>query len=181
MEEVKNIIESFSPLLESYELKRKEITNRLNEVKDACKQALKEKIQSILTNKTNCFKTEFGAICVKDIVEIRTYDECLSPVVIFDGFYIRGTKDENNNVLYEYGYHDNFSGFLISELEPISKDEFLKITQEFGLSLLKSIPLTERPNHMHREEKGWFSMFYEGAQYVGMDVDYYPDLVCSWK
>ena len=101
MEEVKNIIESFSPLLESYELKRKEITNRLNEVKDACKQALKEKIQSILTNKTNCFKTEFGAICVKDIVEIRTYDECLSPVVIFDGFYIRGTKDENNNVLYE--------------------------------------------------------------------------------
>ena len=47
-------------------------------------------IRSKILREVDFLRILHTVICVKDIVEIRTYDECLSPVVIFDGFLYKG-------------------------------------------------------------------------------------------
>jgi hypothetical protein len=145
------------------EVKSKQI--ELKTIQNKYEQEIKEEMSSLI-QENPYFKTRDGYIKIDEVD--YAYVGGLArfcPRISVVGFYIRGGN---------YGYYDNCAGFLLTDLEPSTKEVFLDNVKIVTENILSRLPY--KPNQYFREEGDEFDDFLYAAKKGGIDIEYYPEV-----
>lgn len=137
----------------------------LKTIQNKYEHEVKEELCSLVHNNPY-FKTRDGYIKIDEVDYAYVGGlSRYSPRVSVVGFHIRGGN---------YGYYDNYAGFLLTDLEPSTKDEFLDNVKTVTECIINRLPY--KPNQYFREEGDEFDDFLYAAKKGGIDIEYYPEI-----
>lgn len=124
------------------------------------------------------YKTGDGFIKIDEIYSANVEGLFrFSPRIVVSGFYMRGTNGNNGSKYFAYGYYDINAGFLLSELEPISEEEFLENVEFVTKQIINNLPY--KPDIYYREEDDWLDRIVTSARKSNIYIEYYPEVKAS--
>jgi hypothetical protein len=174
MEKIVDITTKYSQLAQVKEDSIKILENELREINNSYICDIIQQFSEVV-KVCPYFKTGDGYIKI-DFVKTARVSGLFkySPSIDVSGFYIRGINGVNGSKYFPYGYYDNCAGFLLSELIPITKEEFLKQIEIVTHEVING--LHYKPNQYYREENDLFGVLLTAARKGGIDIEYYPEI-----
>ena len=176
------IISEYTPKLHALDAEKTKIDTQLLHECEAYQTELLKCIRESV-NANRFFKTNDGYIAINEIKEVTVSGLFThTPKIVVSGLYLRGVdaNDQAEKWWFTgrmYGYYDLMAGFLLSELEPVSKEVFCEKVQTVLEHIKKN--LHYNPNYHYRQEGDEFDNFLHDAKKAKIDIEYYPEIKIS--
>lgn len=170
MENVKDIIKNYSEQIDGLEKQIKQVQKQIYQISEPYKEELLAFMTEKIAKGERFYSVHNGMIMVQKANNV--YVSGLSgttPRVTFECLFLR----KAGNACYLYHSHDD--GFLIMELQPITKEAFLEELRKHINQVVENLPY--KPTAYFREEGDVFDNIITDCRRVGVDVEYQGDAI----